>query len=63
MHLRTPRLHPGLQTDLYHPDAAYVAWQAGHNGLTTFDLYTRSSRHRDGSSGLDRDFFLGRRGF
>jgi nicotinate phosphoribosyltransferase len=28
-------------TDLYHPDAAYVAWRAGMNGLTTFDLYAR----------------------
>ncbi|MBI3973697.1 MAG: nicotinate phosphoribosyltransferase [Chloroflexi bacterium] len=31
----------GLFTDLYHPDAAYVAWRAGRNGLTTFDLYVR----------------------
>lgn len=31
----------GLLTDLYHPDAAYVAWRLGRNGLTTFDLYTR----------------------
>ena len=31
----------GLHTDLYHPDAAYVAWRAGRNGLATFDLYTR----------------------
>ena len=31
----------GLFTDLYHPDAAYVAWRSGRNGLTTFDLYTR----------------------
>src|SRR5919204_5323853 len=34
-------LPPGLLTDLYHPDAAYVAWRAGRNGQTTFDLYTR----------------------
>ncbi len=33
--------HPGLLTDLYHPDSAYVAWRAGRNGLTTFDLYAR----------------------
>ena len=33
----------GLQTDLYHPDAAYVSWRAGINGETTFDLYTRSA--------------------
>ncbi|HEX2516534.1 MAG TPA: nicotinate phosphoribosyltransferase [Chloroflexota bacterium] len=32
---------PGLLTDLYHPDAAYVAWRKGRNGVTTFDLYTR----------------------
>ncbi|HEX2034941.1 MAG TPA: nicotinate phosphoribosyltransferase [Chloroflexota bacterium] len=32
---------PGLMTDLYHPDAAYVAWRRGRNGVTTFDLYTR----------------------
>jgi len=31
----------GLQTDLYHPDAAYVSWRAGLNSRTTFDLYTR----------------------
>jgi nicotinate phosphoribosyltransferase len=33
----------GLLTDLYHPDAAYVSWRAGVNGVTTFDLYTRSA--------------------
>jgi nicotinate phosphoribosyltransferase len=33
--------HPGLLTDLYHPDSAYVAWRAGRNGQTTFDLYAR----------------------
>jgi nicotinate phosphoribosyltransferase len=33
--------HPGLLTDLYHPDSAYVAWRAQRNGLTTFDLYAR----------------------
>ncbi|HLZ71892.1 MAG TPA: nicotinate phosphoribosyltransferase [Dehalococcoidia bacterium] len=33
--------HPGLSTDLYHPDAAYVAWRTGHRGLATFDLYSR----------------------
>lgn len=31
----------GLMTDQYHPDAAYVSWRAGRNGLATFDLYTR----------------------
>src|SRR5919197_1157650 len=33
--------HPGLLTDLYHPDSAYVAWRTGHNGEATFDLYAR----------------------
>src|SRR5919201_229399 len=33
--------HPGLLTDLYHPDSTYVAWRANRNGLTTFDLYAR----------------------
>jgi len=35
--------HPGLMTDLYHPDAAYVSWRTGRNGVTTFDIYTRSA--------------------
>ncbi|MCC7104226.1 MAG: nicotinate phosphoribosyltransferase [Chloroflexi bacterium] len=35
--------HPGLTTDLYQPDAAYVSWRAGMNGLATFDLYARSA--------------------
>ncbi|MGE5619710.1 MAG: nicotinate phosphoribosyltransferase [Sphingomonadaceae bacterium] len=35
--------HPGLMTDLYHPDAAYVSWRTGRNGLTTFDLYARTA--------------------
>ena len=43
MHRRTPGYHPGLMTDMYHPDAAYVSWRTGYNGLTTFDLYTRSA--------------------
>jgi nicotinate phosphoribosyltransferase len=30
-------------TDMYHPDSAYVSWVAGRNGLTTFDLFTRSA--------------------
>jgi nicotinate phosphoribosyltransferase len=33
--------HPGLLTDLYHPDSAYVAWRAGQHAVTTFDLYAR----------------------
>src|SRR5438132_11621982 len=33
--------HPGLLTDLYHPDSAYVAWRTGSTHQTTFDLYAR----------------------
>src|SRR5436305_14957679 len=33
--------HPGLLTDLYHPDAAYISWRTGRNGQTTFDLLAR----------------------
>jgi nicotinate phosphoribosyltransferase len=33
--------HPGLLTDLYHPDSAYVAWRTGRTPQTTFDLYSR----------------------
>jgi nicotinate phosphoribosyltransferase len=33
--------HPGLLTDLYHPDSAYVAWRSGLAPQTTFDLYAR----------------------
>ncbi len=43
MNRRVPSFHPGLMTDMYHPDAAYVSWRTGHNGLTTFDLYTRKA--------------------
>ena len=32
---------PGLLTDMYHPDSAYVSWRAGLNGLTTFELFAR----------------------
>jgi len=40
--LLASRVPWGLLTDLYHPDAAYVAWRAGRTGLvTTFDLYVR----------------------
>ena len=28
-------------TDMYHPDAAYVSWRSGRNGLATFDLFAR----------------------
>ena len=40
---REPGAHPGLFTDMYHPDAAYVSWVTGRNGLTTFDLYARTA--------------------
>lgn len=30
-----------LYTDLYHVDAAYISWLNEHNGIATFDLYTR----------------------
>lgn len=43
MHRRVPGIHAGLMTDMYHPDAAYVSWRTGFNGLTTFDLYTRTA--------------------
>ncbi len=34
---------PGLWTDLYHPDAAYIAWQAGRNPIVTFDVIVREA--------------------
>ena len=37
---------PGLWTDLYHPDAAYVAWNAGYNPDVTFDLVVREAPFR-----------------
>src|SRR6184192_3615116 len=43
MHRRAPSIHPGLMTDLYHPDSAFVSWRTGLNGFTTFDLYARSA--------------------
>ncbi len=43
MHRRAPNFHPGLMTDMYHPDAAYISWRTGRNGLTTFDLYARKA--------------------
>ncbi len=33
----------GLWTDLYHPDAAYIAWAAGRNPVVTFDLFVREA--------------------
>lgn len=38
---RRPGAHPALFTDMYHPDAAYVSWVTGRNGVATFDLYAR----------------------
>jgi nicotinate phosphoribosyltransferase len=43
MHRRAPHFHPGLMTDMYHPDSAYVSFRTGLNGLTTFDLYCRTA--------------------
>lgn len=43
MDRRAPSIHTGLMTDMYHPDSAYVSWRTGFNGLTTFDLYTRTA--------------------
>src|SRR5450759_3804284 len=43
MYRRAPDFHPGLRTDMYHPDSAYISWRTGRNGLTTFDLYTRTA--------------------
>lgn len=43
MQRRDPGEHPGLFTDMYHPDSAYVSWVTGRNGFTTFDLYVRSA--------------------
>lgn len=45
-HIAEPTITPiptSLYTDLYHVDAAYVAWKSGQNGDATFDLYTRSN--------------------
>jgi nicotinate phosphoribosyltransferase len=36
-------VNPGLLTDMYHPDAAYISWHSGRNGLATFDLYVRTA--------------------
>ncbi len=43
MNRRAPKTHPGLMADMYHPDSAYISWRSGRNGLTTFDLYTRTA--------------------
>jgi len=34
---------PGLLVDLYHIDAAYIAWKSGIRADATFDLYTRQA--------------------
>lgn len=31
----------GLEIDLYHMDAAYIAWKSGTSGDSTFELFTR----------------------
>ena len=36
-------VNAGLLTDMYHPDAAYISWHSGRNGLATFDLYARTA--------------------
>lgn len=33
----------GLEIDLYHLDAVYIAWKGGATGLSTFELFTRST--------------------
>lgn len=38
---RFPPSNGGLLLDLYHLDAAYVAWRTGLHAISTFDLYTR----------------------
>jgi nicotinate phosphoribosyltransferase len=45
-HIAQPTITPiptALYTDLYHVDAAYVAWKSGQMGRATFDLYTRKN--------------------
>ncbi len=37
------KFDPGLWTDQYHPDAAYIAWHAGHNPVCTFDVFVRTA--------------------
>jgi nicotinate phosphoribosyltransferase len=41
---RTPSI--ALETDLYHVDAAYVAWKNNQRGMATFDLYVRTAPFR-----------------
>jgi len=45
-YIADPTITPGptsLFTDMYHVDAAYVAWKTGQTGVATFDLYTRTN--------------------
>lgn len=45
-YIANPTITPiptALYTDLYHVEAAYVAWKSGQMGNATFDLYTRSN--------------------
>src|SRR5262245_38842705 len=39
---------PGLLTDFYHVDSAYVSWRSGRNPVATFDLYTRTHPFANG---------------
>lgn len=39
--LGQPGRSGGLLVDLYHIDAAYIAWRSGITAAATFDLYTR----------------------
>lgn len=44
------RLHEstGLEIDLYHMDAVYIAWKSGTTGRSTFDLFTRRTPYGGG---------------
>lgn len=33
----------GLEIDLYHLDAVYIAWRSGTTGTSTFELFTRNT--------------------
>lgn len=38
-----PHHSTGLELDLYHLDAVYIAWKSGTTGQSTFELFTRST--------------------
>lgn len=38
----------GLEIDLYHMDAVYIAWKSGTTGRSTFDLFTRRTPYGGG---------------